>query len=147
MIRELAGDAIVAIGYKIRGGLPNLLTTPDFDDTVKVHEPDYGWHVPFHTGAMESDGPQLAWGINRGEIRSALDELSDSKLLNIAATIIAGWKPLLLSVEAAALTDVDLLVQALRDRAAQFRAVEDDADEPFHPVQLDTLYDSPRRGE
>lgn len=131
--RDLAGDALVAIGEVVRGGSANV--DVDFDDTIKRHTQAAGWQAPIRTGgAMESDGPLLSWpapAIPRAEVRSALDDLSDSKLLNVAATVIAGWKPILLSTEAAALTDVDLLVEALRDRAAQFQAVEHDAGEAW----------------
>lgn len=129
MIRELIGDALIAAGEKIRGGAPNV----DLDLPAE--------------GGWESEGLLLAEPFHRyttvpaitpDVVRSALDDLSDSKLLRIAATIIAGWKPILLSTAVAALTDVDLLVQALRDRADQFEAVEADADAPFlTPVHLD----------
>lgn len=67
--------------------------------------------------------------IPRGELSSALDELPDSELLNIAATIIAGWKLILLNTTGD-LTGVNVLVDALRDRASEFEAVEGEADQP-----------------
>lgn len=74
--------------------------------------------------------------IPRETVRSALDELSDSKLLTIAANLIDSWAPILLKTTRRA-TDVDLLVAALRDRASQFAAIEADADRPFlTPVHL-----------
>ena len=130
MIRLLLGDALIAVGEKIRGGLPNV---------------DHG-HL---AGAWESDGPlltqpQLVGGpalITPAQVGEALDELPDSQLLNIAATIIAGWKPLLITSEfgRAAAPDVDVLIDILRDRAAQFRAVEDDADKRFPNTPRDLI--------
>ncbi|QFG09987.1 hypothetical protein KDW74_gp33 [Mycobacterium phage Antsirabe] len=105
--RELAGDALIAAGVVVRG-------RPEF-----------------------SAQPQLIGGparIQPETIRSALDELPDSRLLRIAATIIAGWKPILFQSDEGrrAAGDVDVLVATLRDRANQFEAVERDADRPFH---------------
>jgi hypothetical protein len=116
MIRRLLGEALIAAGEKISG-----------TDSRDVWPGEYA----IAAGRFESDGPDLAAPIPLDEVRCALDELPDSKLLRIAATIIAGWKPILLSTAVAALTDVDVLVQALRDRANQFEAVEADADKPF----------------
>lgn len=123
MIRELVGDALIAAGEKVRGGLPSI---PEFDPNYQRHTARAGWTAPaplerFTTG--ESIAPDV--------VRSALDELPDSKLLRIAATIIAGWKPILLSSRLAALTDLDLFIATLRDRADQFEAVESDAAEPW----------------
>lgn len=120
-LRGLSGDALIAfgemlgrLGEAVRGGFEN----------VDV------WPSEYVTGAMECDGPALAWSspapppIGQAEVRAALDELSDSELLRICANIIAGWKPLLLLTTAPAATDVDLLVETLNDRADQFRVVE-----------------------
>ncbi|AHJ86583.1 hypothetical protein Jolie2_33 [Mycobacterium phage Jolie2] len=99
--RELAGDALIAVGEKVRGAGED-------------------WPANYYE-------PQLTGGparITKPQIRSALDELSDSKLLRIAAKVIAGWRPLLVRDHVAALTDVDLLIEVLRDRADQFEAVE-----------------------
>ncbi|AKF14535.1 hypothetical protein SEA_CAMBIARE_33 [Mycobacterium phage Cambiare] len=122
-IRVLIGDALIAAGERIQGGLPSI---PEFDPNYQRHTQRAGWTAPaplqrFTTG--ESIAPDM--------VRSALDELPDSKLLRIAATIIAGWKPILLSAQLAALTDLDLFIAALRDRANQFEAVERDAGEPW----------------
>ncbi|AKF14895.1 hypothetical protein AVT46_gp34 [Mycobacterium phage MOOREtheMARYer] len=129
-LRVLVGDALIAAGEAIQGGLPSI---PEFDPNYQRHTAA-GWTAPaplqtYTTG--ESIAPDV--------VRSALDDLPDSKLLRIAATIITGWKPILLSSAAAALTDVDLFIQALRDRADQFEAVERDADSPFPltPTDLD----------
>lgn len=116
-MRQLFGDALIALGELVRGGSAN----------VDVWAGEYA----VSAGRMESDGPDLTKPIPRDEVRCALDELPDSQLLNIAATVLGGWKPILLSTAASALTDVDVLIEALRDRAAQFRAVEDDAREPW----------------
>lgn len=116
--RELAGDAVIAVGTKLRGA----------GET---------WPATYYE-------PQLTGGpakITKPQIRSALDALPDSKLLRIAATIIAGWRPLLVRDHVAALTDVDLLIETLRDRANQFEAVERDADRPF-PNNVDHLVDT-----
>lgn len=117
-LRALAGDALVAIGEAVRGGSATLSVT-----------------TPVAS-------------IPSGEIRSALDELDDSQLLNVAALIIAGWKPLLLKT-AGDLTDVDVLVEALCDRASQFAAFKDVAERPFNADDLSGAYltPSPRRGE
>lgn len=90
-------------------------------------------------GRMASDGPDQAdpTPVPRADVRSALDELPDSKLLNLAATIIAGT--------ARCLSDVDVLVDALRDRAAQFAAIEEPSSTPA--LLGAHLTDSTRRGE
>ena len=78
----------------------------------------------------ECDGPELSWPappkVTTEEVRAALDDLSDSTLFGICASIIEGWKPILFTSEAGreAAVDVDVLVQALRDRRDQFKAVE-----------------------
>ncbi len=126
----LVGDALIAAGEKIQGGLPSI--------------PDYDWDYQRHTLAGWSAPAPLHRYTTRASIqpdvvRSALDDLPDSKLLRIAATIITGWKPILLSSAAAALTDLDLFIAALRDRADQFEAVERDANEPW--LSTDHLMD------
>ncbi|GFG65782.1 hypothetical protein MKUB_32720 [Mycobacterium kubicae] len=100
------------------------------------------------TGRMEFDGPDAAAPIAVAEVRSALHELPDSELFGVAARVIEAWAPLMLPTVRAA-TDVDVLIDALRDRAVQFEAVERDADEPFPtPAHLGaTLTRLPRRGE
>ena len=118
-VRVLAGDALIALGEKVRGA----------GET---------WPASYYE-------PQLTGGpakITKPQIRSALDELPDSKLLRIAATIIAGWRPLLVRDHVAALTDVDLLIETLRDRATQFEAIESDAAKPFLTTAnlLETLH-------
>lgn len=131
----LAGDALGAAGAALR--------------TRREGFADYeAGDFLLAGGRMESDGPDQTDPIPTSEVRSAFDELPDSRLLNIAATVIAGWKPILLKTTGD-LTDVDVLVDALRDRAAQFAAVELDADEPFpSPAHLSAhLTHSPRRGE
>lgn len=115
-LRALSGDALIAfgemlgrLGEAVRGGFEN----------VDV------WPSEYVTGAMECDGPLLAWSspapppIGQAEVRAALDGLSDSELLQIAAIVIAGC-----ASTPAAFTDVDLLVETLNDRADQFRVVE-----------------------
>jgi hypothetical protein len=83
--------------------------------------------------------------IPEGVVRSAINDLPDSTLLGVAATVIDGWKPILLKTSAD-VTDVDVLVDALRYRASQFRAVEHDADAPFlSPTHLTNSSQS--RGE
>lgn len=57
------------------------------------------------------------------EVRAVLDELPDSTVITIAASIIAGWKPILLKATAD-LTDVDVLLDVMRDRATQYRIAE-----------------------
>ncbi|AKF14469.1 hypothetical protein SEA_FLAGSTAFF_32 [Mycobacterium phage FlagStaff] len=139
-IRALFGDAVIAVGTKIRGGLPNVLDDYDFD----YQRHDFaGWTAPAPLARYTTHA-----SIAPDVVRSALDELPDSKLLRIAATIIAGWKPILLSAHVAALTDLDLFIATLRDRANQFEAVERDASEPW--LSTDHLIDhmTPRnRGE
>ena len=116
--RALTGDALIALGDWIGGGSPN------FD----------GWTSTDHLlGGMESDGPDLTKPapIPLSEVRSAVADLPDSQLLRVAATVIEGWTPLLLAVTRDA-TDADVLVETLRDRAAQFEAVETDVERPIH---------------
>lgn len=113
--RSLVGDALIAAGVLVRGNRTKL----GIDETLPWADPRY--ILP----AFKSSP------IPRDTIRSALDELPDSKLLRIAATIIAGWRPLLVRDHVAALTDVDLLIETLRDRATQFEAIESDAAKPF----------------
>lgn len=83
-------------------------------------------------GRMESDGPDASSPapILPADVRVELAELPDSQLIDLAAHIIAGWTPLLLRTTGD-LTDVDVFVATLRDRAAQFAAVEADLDRPF----------------
>lgn len=126
MIRQLIGEALIAAGEAVRGGAPNV----DLD-------------LPHAEPAMECDGPLLSLPapppVTQAEVMAALDELSDSMLFGICATIIEGWKPLLFTSDVGreASADVDVLVQQLRDRRDQFHAVEHDADAPFlTPVQL-----------
>jgi hypothetical protein len=151
----LAGDALIAFGVALRERCDQSGPPPYDVDAF---------------GRMEADGPDAAEtcigdGCPRGargcflcsdtsapaipptEIRSALDELPDSQLINIAATVIAGWKPILLHT-LTDLTDIDVLIAALSDRAAQFRAVEHDAAEPFLTgAHLGAHLTSSRRGE
>lgn len=142
-VRVLAGDALIALGETIRGRRVRFagIEPADYDVNYQRHDPAAGWTAPaplrtYTTGAA----------ITPDVVRSALDELPDSQLIAIAATIIAGWKPILLPTSTAALTDVDVLVAALRDRAAQFRAVEHDADEPFLTrANLDAHLNGPSR--
>lgn len=143
-LHGLSGDALIAfgealgrLGEAVRGGAPNV----DLD-------------LPHADPAMECDGPLLSWPapppVTPAEVRAALDELSDSTLFGICATIIEGWKPLLFTSDVGreASADVDVLVQTLRDRRDQFHAVEHDADcTILTPVQLDDLTRPPRRGE
>lgn len=103
-LRELGGDALIAIGEKLGGYPGRTFPTP----APWVPAVDANPVTRYVTAAK----------LDPRETRSALlDELSDSGLLTIAATVIAGWKP----------TDVDVLVDALRDRAAQFSAAETEA--------------------
>lgn len=109
-LRALAGDALLAAGEVVRGGSPNV---------------DAWARTDYLLGGFESDGPDIAKPIPRVEVRQAVDELTDSQLLNIAATVIDS------------LTDADVLVAALRDRAAQWAVVEADAADQFHvPAHL-----------
>lgn len=94
-VRVLAGDAMIAAGHAIRGGLPNAADWPAGD---------------------------TAPSMPRGEVRSALHDLPDSRLIGIAAAVIAGWAPILLVSNPE--TNVDLLIDALRDRRDQFAAAE-----------------------
>lgn len=114
----IAGDALVAIGTTLR------TRREGFSD---YEAGDY----LLGSGRMESDGPDTAAPVDY-RVR-ALAELPDSELIRIAATIIAGWKPLLLETTSAVTlgADVDVLVEALRDRAAQFAAIEVDAPAPL----------------
>lgn len=66
------------------------------------------------------------------EVRAVFDELPDSTLIRIGASIIAGWKPIVLKATDDP-TDVDVLVDALRDRATQFHICED-AEQAFPPA-------------
>lgn len=135
-LRVLAGDALIAVGEKVRGrrvrfeGIEPADWAPDF----QRHTARAGWTAPAPLQRYTT-APSIA----PAEIRSALDELPDSTLIFIAATVIAGWKPILLSSAAAAMTDVDLLIDTLRDRATQFRVVEADADRPFPNTPQDLL--------
>lgn len=143
-LRVLLGDALIAAGIAVRG------------DVADTFDGQYG--------RMECEGPDAAdtyipaefrippaWApIPLTDVRAALDELPDSSLLSIAATIIAGWKPILLKTTGDH-TDVDVLIDVLHDRATQFRAVERDANTPL--LTVDHLIDhvdpirSPRRGQ
>ncbi|ASR77234.1 hypothetical protein SEA_AVOCADO_32 [Mycobacterium phage Avocado] len=121
-LRVLVGDALIAAGEAIQGGLPSI---PEFDPNYQRHTAA-GWTAPaplqrYTTGA--SIAPDV--------VKSALADLPDSELIRNAATVIAGWKPILLSAAVAALTDLDLFIAELRDRANQFEAVERDANEPW----------------
>lgn len=104
-LRALAGDALIAVGEAVRGGSPNLEIWPAMHGRISV---------------MESDGPDQTKPIPPADIRLGLDELPDSALWNIAATVIATWVPL-----------AEHLVEALRNRASHFAAVESDAAEQF----------------
>ncbi|QBP30248.1 hypothetical protein KDW77_gp34 [Mycobacterium phage Pinnie] len=130
-IRALFGDALIAVGEKVRGGLPNVHAEYDWDYQRHTLA---GWTAPAPLQRYTTHA-----SIQPDVVRSALDDLPDSKLLRIAATIITGWKPILLSSAAAALTDLDLFIAALRDRADQFEAVERDANEPW--LNTDHLID------
>lgn len=134
-LATLAGDALSAVGAKLR------TRREGFSD---YEAGDYLLSSAFEkceairadmAGRMESDGPDQTWPqtwpIPQPDVREALDELPDSKLLNLAATILVGT--------ARCLTDVDVLVDVLRDRAAQFAAIE-------APLGAH-LTDSTRRGE
>jgi hypothetical protein len=115
-LRELAGDAAFALREKFRG-VP-LSTRWDGIDRV---------------GRLESDGPDAVAPIPGDDVRAALDEMSDADLYGIAATVIKGWTPILLKTHHTA-TDVDILIDALRDRSAQFAAIDAHAESP----RLDT---------
>lgn len=69
-------------------------------------------------GAMECDGPDQTQAVRPIWLDTArtagFAQLDDSILLELAADVIDGWTP----------PRVDLLAEALRDRAAQFAAVE-----------------------
>lgn len=123
-LRTLAGDALIAAGEKLHGGLANVDVAGCIGDGCPR-----GANGCFLCSEVPPPFVRYttAPAIAPAEVRAAIDELPDSKLLNIAAQIIAGWKPILLSAEAGALTDVDVLVDALRDRAARFAAAEVDA--------------------
>lgn len=113
----LAGDALIAAGVVLVERCDQS-GPPHYFDTF---------------GRMESDAADVIAPtptIPPSDVRSALDELPDSQLINVAATVIAGWKPILLHT-LTDLTDIDVLIAALSDRAAQFAAVEHDAAEPF----------------
>lgn len=101
-IRVLAGDALIATGELIRGGSENVDVWPD----------------DFLAGAMECDGPDSTKPIPVDEIRAALDSLPDSELLGVAATLLAGFNGQPYPHVPNAVVD------ALRDRAAQFEAAE-----------------------
>ncbi|ACR77567.1 hypothetical protein PBI_SCHIEBEL_35 [Mycobacterium phage Schiebel] len=122
----LAGDALIAVGFALR----------EHDRGFSDYEAG-----DFLTPA-EPPAPADDLSIPLGDVRAALDDLSDSKLLNIAATIIAGWKPILLKTTGD-LTDVDVLVDALRDRATQYAVVESDDVPPAAGAPTN----SPERGE
>lgn len=81
------------------------------------------WPVEYTVSGRSAGGP----AIPREDVRRALDSRTDAELFAIAATVIEGWIPILLPDHVAAMTDVHLLVAALRDRAAQFEAVERDS--------------------
>jgi hypothetical protein len=122
----LAGDTLIAIGTALR----------ERDRRFTDYEAgDY-------LAPVEPSAPADDLSIPLRDVRVALDDLSDSKLLNIAATIIAGWKPILLKT-ADGPTDVDVLVDALRDRATQYAVVEFDGDSPATGAPTS----SPKRGE
>lgn len=135
-VRVLAGDALIALGEKVRGRRVRFdgIEPADYDVTYQRHTERAGWTAPAPLQRYTT-GQSIA----PAEVRSALDELPDSGLLRIAATVIAGWKPILISAAAAALTDVDLFIAALRDRADQFEAVERDADSPLPLTPSDLL--------
>lgn len=85
------------------------------------------WPVEYSvSGRRTGGGP-----ISRDTARRALDSRTDAELFGIAATVIEGWIPILLPEHVAAMTDVDLLVETLRDRAAMFEAIDRDAAKPF----------------
>lgn len=143
----LAGEALVAVGSAMRTRREGF------------SEYEAGDFLLSGSGRMESDGPDQTDGVpsippaprpnpTPDQLRSMIDELDDSSLLNTAATVIAGWKPLLLKTTGD-LTDVDVLVAALRDRAAQFEDVERDCGDAWlSPEHLHAnLTNLPRRGQ
>lgn len=115
-LRALIGDALIAAGETVQGGAPNVDLDLPVVEVQDVH------------GAMECDGPLLAWSatptpdLSNEVVRAAVDDLSDSELLRIAANIIDSYRPA---------GGDSILSEALRDRAAQFEAIERDAHEPF----------------
>lgn len=158
-IKLLAGDALIAAGELVRGRKVRFdgIEPADYtaDPNFQAHTAYYGWTAPkpleeYEPAAMECDGPMLSWPepppVTQADVRQALDETSDATLFGICATIIEGWKPILFKSNAGieASVDVDVLVQALRDRRDQFAAVERDVDEPFHRhINLDEHLDYP----
>lgn len=110
-MRALAGDALVAAGTKLseqRG---------TFDEHQAAEFLAAG-------GRMESDGPD--------EPPAYVDSITDSELLRTAAHIISGWKPLLLRGAGTeySVDELDEFIVLLRDRAAQFAALEVDDTDP-----------------
>lgn len=76
-------------------------------------------------GAMECDGPDQTRPVPVDTAsRESLHKLDDSILLELAADVIDGWTPL----------RVDLLVEALRDRSAQFAGVEQFCAATLQPI-------------
>ncbi|MCV7226100.1 hypothetical protein [Mycolicibacterium komossense] len=122
----IAGDALSGLGAKLR------TRREGFSD---YHAGEFllsGADVRAGrvSGRMESDGPDQTETIPADAVRFGLNDLPDSELMTIAATVLEGWTPLLFKATGATAC-ADLLVAALRDRASQFRAVELDAGEPF----------------
>lgn len=122
-LRELAGDALIAVGLLVRGR----------------RRPELGL-IPGAPWRERGVVPNVYTApIPRVHIREALDDMPDSTLIGLAASLIAGWSPILIRRELLDMTDVDLLIDVLRDRATQFRVVEADSDNPFPNTPADLL--------
>lgn len=134
-VRVLAGDALIALGEKVRGRRVRFagIEPADYDVDYQRHTDRAGWTAPAPLQRYTT-----AASIQPDVVKSALADLPDSKLIRNAAVVIADWKPILLSAAAAALTDLDLFIAELRNRADQFEAIERDADSPI-PLIPDDL--------
>lgn len=144
-LRALAGDALVAVGTAIKG-------RSEFDELIAAGWVEAGYidddtparQLP-HPARMESDGPNAAdavptlpYAATAADVADLvpdvrehdLYEFADSDLIRLAVYLIDGWAAILLRNHRG-LTDVDVFVEALQDRANQFAAVEADADKPF----------------
>jgi hypothetical protein len=121
-LRSLAGDALVAVADAFRRRREGFA---DYEAGDYLMGPVAG-------------ADWLPSRIPPADVQAAVADLSDSGLFGVVATILEGWKPLLLRTSPDAAAHVDLLIAELRDRADQFRALEtDDEDQGDNPTNLD----------
>lgn len=118
----IAGDAFTAISTSLRERRTGFSDAEAGD---------------FLAGLSERTDTAPMPAVSPATLGFELDALPDSALLRMAAHVIEGWKPILiLRDEALAATDLDEFLAVLRDRAAQFDAVEADSTKSITPENL-----------